>query len=104
MWAIVPFRGLIKVIHLVVQVRQVPHDLRGVSEDGLQLCEAVESVLYTPQLLVDQAKVVEGLAACGLHTQGLSEEVSRLVKLARGIETAPLVHQGCILKAGSLAS
>ena len=90
-----PLCGLVKVIQLIEYVSEVPHDLWGVLQDGMKLQEGVGSILSPSQLLVDQPQVVQGLAASGLHTQGLSEEFGSFLILASPVQTAALVHQSC---------
>ena len=63
-----------------------------VLQDGVKLLEALQRLVVVSQLLVHQTKVVQGLGACGFHTEGLVVVLLGPVKVVLPEKTVAFVY------------
>jgi len=69
----------------------MPYDLGSILQNGMEFQESFQSILCPPQFLVDKAKVVQSLAACGFYIQSLTEELHGFFIVTTTIKAAPFV-------------
>lgn len=67
---VLPFDGVTRLLTGLLRIRDLPHDLRRVPDDRLDLFLSLDGFGVTAQSAVDQSQVVDGLYAVGFYSYG----------------------------------
>ena len=91
---VVPLEGFTSHSDQLINVGDLVKHLVGVGDDGVELLEGLQRLVVVAKALVNQTKVVDGLDAVSLDTNGLKEELLCAVELLVHEERVTLVDEG----------